>query len=66
MEYPIVKGDSPPIQRIDKGRIHSCISTIDGGFRPKYMASKYLCFKYHATLYLRIAYIVSILYITLL
>ena len=66
MEHPIVKGDSPPIQRTDEGRIYSRISTTDGGLRPKCMASKYLYPKYHATLYLRIAYIVSTPYTTLL
>ena len=39
---------------------------MDGGPRPKCMASKYLCPKYYAKLYLRIAYIVNTPYITLL
>ena len=59
MEHPIVEGDSPPIQRTDEGRIYSRIPTMDGGPRPKCMASKYLCPKYHAILYLRMAYTVS-------
>ena len=66
MEHPIVKGDSPPIRRIDEGRIYGRIPTTDGGPRPKYVASKHLYPKYYAILYLRIAYIVSILYTTLL
>ena len=66
MEYPMVEGDSPPIQRIDEGRIYSRISTTDGGPRPKCMASKHLCPKYHATLHLWMAYIVSTPYTTLL
>ena len=66
MEHPIVKGDSPPIRRIDEGRIYGRIPTTDGGPRPKRIASEYLCPKYYAILYLRIAYIVNTLYTTLL
>ena len=62
----MVKGDSPPIQRTDEGRIYSRIPTMDGGPRPKCMASKHLYFKYHAILHLRMAHIVSTLYTTLL
>ena len=61
IEYPIGKGDSPPIRRIDKGRIYSCFPTTDGGPRPKRIASEHLCPKYYAILYLRIAYTVSTL-----
>ena len=66
MEYPIVEGDSPPIQRIDEGRIHSCISTLNGDFRAKYIASKHLYVKYYTILLLRMAYAVSTLYNTIL
>ena len=66
VEYPIVEGDSPPIRRIDEGRIYGRIPTIDRGFRPKCIASKYLYPKYHTTLYLRMAYIVNTPYTTLL
>ena len=66
MEHPIVKGNSPPIQKTDEGRIYSHISTIDGGPRPKCIASKHLYPKYHAILHLRIAYTVSTPYTTLL
>ena len=66
IEHPIVKGDSPSIRRTDEGRIYSRISTTDGGPRPKCMASKYLCPKYHAILHLRMAYTVSTPYTTLL
>ena len=66
MEYPIVKSDSPPIQKTDKGRIYSRIPTMDGGPRPKYIASKYLYPKHHAILHLWMAYTVNMLYITLL
>ena len=59
MEYPIGKGDSPPIQKIDKGRIYSRFFIMDGGLRPKCIASKYLCPKYYAILYLQMAYTVS-------
>ena len=52
IKYFIVKGDSPPIQRTDKGRIYSCIFTMDKSPRPKYITSKYLYSKYHATLHL--------------
>ena len=62
----MVEGDSPPIRRTDEGRIHSHIPTTDGGPRPKCMASKHPCPKYHATLYLRMAYTVSTLRTTLL
>ena len=66
IKHPIVKGDFPPIQRIDEGRIHSCISTLDGDFRAKRMASKYLCTKYYTTLLLRMAHAVSTPYNTIL
>ena len=66
VKHSMVKGDSPPIRRIDEGRIHGRVPTTDGGPRPKYVASEHLCPKYHAILYLRMAYIVSTPYTTLL
>ena len=66
IEHPIVKGDSPPIQRTDKGRIHSCIFTLDGDPRAKHIASKYLYAKYYTILLLRMAHAVSTLYNTIL
>ena len=66
IEHFIVKGDSPFIQRIDKGRIYSSISTIDRDLRAKCMASKHLCAKYYTTLLLQVAYAVNTLYNTLL
>ena len=66
IEHPIVKGDSPPIQRTDEGRIHSYISTSDGDFRAKCMASKYLCTKYYTILLLWMAHVVNTLYNTIL
>ena len=66
IEHPIVKGNSPPIQRTDKGRIHSCIFTLDGDPRAKYIASKHLCAKYYTILLLRMAHAVSTPYNTIL
>ena len=66
VEHPIVKADSPPIRRIDEGRIYGRISTTDRNPRAKYIASKYLRSKYYTILHLRIAYIVSTPHITLL
>ena len=57
-EYPIVN--------TNKGKIYSRLSTIDRGFRPKYIASKHLYFKYLTLIYIRVAYLVSTLYITIL
>ena len=66
MKQPIVKGDSPPIQRTDEGRIHSCIFTLDGDPRAKCMASKYLYTKYYTILLLWMAHAVSTLCNTIL
>ena len=52
IEHPMVKGDSPPIQRTDKGRIHSCIFTLDGDPRAKCMISKHPYAKYYTILLL--------------
>ena len=59
IEYPIVKGNSPPIQRADKGRIHICISTLDGDPRAKCIASKHPYAKYYTILLLWMAYAVN-------
>ena len=61
IKYPIVKGNSPPIQRTDEGRIYSCISTLDRDLRAKYIASKHLYVKYYTILLLQMAYAVSTL-----
>ena len=66
IEHPMVEGDSPPIQRTDKGRIYSRILTMDRGPRAKCMANKHLYLKYYTTLYLWMAYTVSTLYIIIL
>jgi hypothetical protein len=55
MEYPMVNTDSPPIQRTDEGRIYSRLPTTDGGPRPKRMARKHPCPKYHTLMYMRMA-----------
>ena len=55
----MVKGDSPPIQRTDKGRIYSCIFTLDRDPRAKRIASKHLYAKYYTILLLRMAHAVN-------
>jgi hypothetical protein len=64
--HPIVKADSPPIQRIDKGGSYGRLPSTDRGPRTKRMASKHPHPKYYTILYLRVAYIVSSLRFTLL
>ena len=66
IKHPIIKGNSPPIQRTDEGRIYSYIFTLNGDPRAKCIASKYLYTKYYTTLLLRMAYAVSTLYNTIL
>ena len=59
VEHPIVKADSSPIRRIDKGRIYGRLPTTDRGPRTKRTASKYLYPKYYTILHVRIAYTIS-------
>ena len=66
MEHPIVDADSPPIQKTNEGRIYSCFFTMNGGLRPKCMAYKYLRPKYYTLMHMRIVYLVSTLYTTIL
>ena len=66
IEYPIVKSNSPSIQRTDEGRIHSYISTSDRDPRAKHIASKYLYTKYYTILLLQMAHAVNIPYNTIL
>ena len=66
MEYPIGEADFPSIQKTDKGRIYSRISTIDRDFRAKCIANKYLYTKYYTILHLWMAYTVNTLCNTLL
>ena len=66
IKHPIVDANSPPIQRTNKGRIYSCLPTIDRGPRPKRIAYKHLRPKYHTSIHMRMAYSVSTLYTTIL
>ena len=66
MEHPIVNTNSSPIQRTNKGRIYSCLSTMDGGPRPKCIAHKHLHSKYYTSMHMRMAYSVSTPYTTIL
>ena len=66
IEHPIDNSDSPPIQRTVKGRVYSCLPTIDRGLRTKYIANKYPYPTNYTTLYVQMAYINSTLYTTLL
>ena len=66
IEHPMVKGDSPPIQRTDKGRIYSRISILNGDPRAKCIANKHLYTKYYTILLLRMAHAVNTLYNTIL
>ena len=62
----MVDADFPPIQRTNEGRIYSCLFTMDGGPRPKYMAYKHLYPKYHTLMHMWMAYLVSTPYTTIL
>ena len=62
----MVDADSPPIQRTNEGRIYNCLSTTDGGLRPKCIARKHLCPKYYTLIYMRMACSVSTPYTTIL
>ena len=66
MEHPIDDSDSPPIQRTVKGRVYSRLLITDRDPRTKYIANKYLYPINYTTLYVRMAYINSTLYATLL
>ena len=66
VEYPIDDSDSPPIQRTVEGRVYSRLSTMDRDPRTKYIVSKYLCPANYTTLYIRMVYINSTPYVTLL
>ena len=66
MEHPIVNTNSPPIQRTNKGRIYSCFPITNEGLRPKCMAYKHLCPKYHTLMHMRMAYLVNTPYTTIL
>ena len=66
IKHPIDNSDSPSIQRIVKGRVYSRLPTINRDFRTKRIVNKYLYPTNYTILYVRMAYINSILYITLL
>ena len=66
VEHPIDDSDSPPIQRIVEGKVYSRLPTMDRDFRTKYIANKYPYPINYTILYMRMAYINSTLYITLL
>ena len=66
MEHPIDNSDSPPIQKIVEGRVYGYLFTIDRDFRTIYIVSKHLYPANYTILYMQMAYINSIIYITLL
>ena len=66
VEHPIDNSNSPPIQRTVEGRVYSRLFTIDRDPRTKRIVNKYLYPINYTILYIRMAYINSILYITLL
>ena len=66
MEHPMDDSDFPPIQMTVKGRVYGRLSTMDRDFRTKYIASKYLYPINYTILYVRMAYINSTPYATLL
>ena len=66
IEHPIDDSDSPPIQKIVKGRVYSRLPTTDRDFRTKRMANKYPYPANYTTLYMRMAYTNSTPYTTLL
>ena len=66
IEHPMDDSDSPPIQRTVEGRVYGRLSTTDRDSRIKCMASKHLYPANYTILYMRMAYINSTLYTTLL
>ena len=66
VKHPMDNSDSPPIQRIVESRVYSRLFTIDRDPRIKRIASKYLYPANYTILYVRMAYINSILCATLL
>ena len=63
VKHPIDDSDSPLIV---KGRVYSRLPIMNRDFKTKYIASKYLYPANYTTLYMRMAYINSITYTTLL
>ena len=66
IEYPMDDSNSPPIQRTVEGKVYGRLSTMDRDPRIKCIASKYPYPANYTILYMRMAYINSTLYATLL
>ena len=66
IKHPIDDSDFLSIQRTVKGRVYGRLSTTDRDFRTKRIANKHLYPANYTILYMQMAYINSILYITLL
>ena len=66
VKHPIDNNNSPSIQRTVEGRVYSCLFIIDRDPRTKHIVNKYLYPINYTTLYMRMAYINSTPYITLL
>ena len=66
MEHPMDNSDSPPIQKTVEGRVYGHLPTMDRDPRTKRIANKHPCPANYTILYVRIAYINSTLYATLL
>ena len=66
VKHPIDDSNSPSIQRTVKGRVYSCLPTIDRDLRTKYIVNKHPYPTIYTILYVRTAYINSTLYTTLL
>ena len=47
LKHPINDTNNPPIQKTDKGKVYSCVFTMDKSHRPKCMASKHPCSKHY-------------------
>ena len=66
IEYPIDDSNSLSIQKTVKSRVYGRLFIIDRDPRTKYIANKYPHPANYTILYIRMAYINSTLYITLL
>ena len=66
IKHPIDNSNSPPIQRTVEGRVYGRLFTINRDPRTKCIINKYLYPINYTTLYMRMAYINSTPYITLL
>ena len=66
VEHPMDDSDSPPIQRTVEGKVYGRLPITDRDPRTKRIASKHLYSTNYTTLYIRMAYINSTPYATLL